>query len=242
MHLKTVAIIQARLGSTRLPRKVLLPLAGRPMLAHVVERVRRATRVDEVLVATTTNPADHEIVELCNELGCSCFRGDEHDVLDRYFQATKASAASTVVRITSDCPLIDPTVIDQVLDALVESAADYASNIAPRRTFPRGLDTEAFTAATLERCWRDATEPSSREHVTAFIYRHPERFRLECVSHSEDCSAHRWTVDTPEDYALIERIYRHFGHNLFGWKDVLTLLESHPDWVDLNADVPQKTH
>jgi spore coat polysaccharide biosynthesis protein SpsF len=240
--LKTVAIIQARLGSTRLPRKVLLPLAGRPMLAHVIERVRRATRVDEVLVATTTNEADAEIVGLCEELDCPSFRGDEQDVLDRYFQAAKARDASNVVRVTSDCPVIDPAIIDDVLGALADTGADYASNIAPRRTFPRGLDTEAFTFATLERCWREATEPSSREHVTAFIYRHSEFFSLECVTHFKDCSAHRWTVDTPEDYALVERVYRHFGHNRFLWQDVLALLELHPDWANLNADIQQKTH
>lgn len=239
---KTVAIIQARLGSTRLPGKVLLPLAGRPMLEHVIERVRRAARVDEVLVATTTIAEDTEIVALCQQFDCASFRGDEHDVLDRYFRAAQASGASTIVRITSDCPLIDPSIIDAVLTALAESGSDYASNIAPPRTFPRGLDTEAFTFAALERCWSEASEPASREHVTAHIHRHPEHFRLECVTHPVDYSAHRWTVDTPEDYALAERIYAHFGDNRFSWEEALAAVEAHPEWSALNAHVRQKVH
>lgn len=238
----TVAIIQARMGSTRLPGKVLRPLAGRPMLEHVIERVRRAARVDEVLVATTTNPEDAEIMALCQELGCASFRGDEQDVLDRYYQAARASAATVVVRITSDCPLIDPAIIDEVLTVLVKSGADYASNIAPTRTFPRGLDTEAFTFTTLERCWREASEPASREHVTAYIYRHPERFRLAGVTHEGDESAHRWTVDTAEDYALAGRLCTHFGHNRFGWQEALAAVEAHPEWTGLNAHIEQKAH
>lgn len=238
--MKTVAIIQARLGSTRLPGKVLLPLAGQPMLAHVIERTRRAARVDEVLVATTTNPGDEPLVEFCREFGCALFRGDEQDVLDRYLQAARAHAATNVVRITSDCPLIDPAVIDAVLAALAESDADYASNIAPSRTYPRGLDTEAFPFATLERCWREASEPANREHVTAHIYRHPELFRLTCITHDRDESAHRWTVDTAEDYALAERIYAHFGHNRFGWEEAIAVVEAHPEWRELNAHVLQK--
>lgn len=238
--MKTVAIIQARLGSTRLPGKVLLPLAGRPMLAQVIERVGRASSVDEVLVATTTNPGDAPLVELCRELGYASFRGDEHDVLDRYFQAARTRAATTVVRVTSDCPLIDPAVIDAVLATLAESGADYASNIAPQRTYPRGLDTEAFSFATLERCWREASAPASREHVTAHIYQHPDRFRLASVTHERDESAHRWTVDTADDYALVKRIYAHFGHNRFAWQDVLAVVEAHPEWRALNAHVLQK--
>ncbi len=240
--MKTVAIIQARLGSTRLPRKVLLPLAGEPMLAQVIARVRRASCVDEVLVATTTNPEDAEIVELCRQIGCASFRGDAQDVLDRYYQAAAGSGAKVIVRITSDCPLIDPSVIDEVVTELLKSGADYASNIAPTRTFPRGLDTEAFTFTTLDRCWHEASEPGSREHVTAFIYRHPERFRLASVTHEHDESAHRWTVDTTEDYALAERLYAHFGHNRFGWQEALAAVEAHPEWTGVNAHVVQKAH
>lgn len=240
--MKTVAIIQARLGSTRLPGKVLLPLAGRPMLAHVIERVRRASRVDEVLVATTTNPGDAPLVAFCREAGCAVFRGDEQDVLDRYFQAARTHEATTVVRITSDCPLIDPAIIDAVLGTLAATGADYASNIAPTRTFPRGLDTEAFPFATLERCWHEASEPASREHVTAHIYRNSDRFRLASVTHERDESAHRWTVDTPEDYELVGRIYAFFGHNRFGWEEALAVLAAHPDWAETNAHIVQKAH
>lgn len=240
--MKTVAIIQARLGSTRLPGKVLLPLAGRPMLAHVIERTRRAQRVDEVLVATTTNTGDAPLVAFCREVGCAVFRGSEPDVLDRYFQAAQNHAATTIVRITSDCPLIDPGVIDAVLTKLAETGADYASNIAPDRTFPRGLDTEAFPFTTLERFWKEASEPAEREHVTAHIYRHPERFRLASVAHAQDESAHRWTVDTAEDYALAERIFAHLGDRHFSWQEALAAVEAHPEWTELNAHIAQKTY
>jgi spore coat polysaccharide biosynthesis protein SpsF len=237
-----VAIIQARMGSTRLPGKVLRSLAGRPMLAHVIERTRRATRVDRVMVATTTEARDQEIETLCAELKCPCFRGDENDVLDRYHQAALSQQASVVVRITSDCPLIDPGIIDRVLAELEESRADYCSNVAPVRTFPRGLDTEAFTFAALDRSWREAADAGSREHVTAFIYRHTEQFRIHGITHVHDESAHRWTVDTPEDYALVERIYAHFGRNNFRWEEVLALVAANPEWENLNAHVEQKAH
>lgn len=238
----TLAIIQARMGSTRLPGKVLRPLAGKPMLQHVIERVNRAKLVDETLVATSDQPADREIEEFCASVECPCFRGDENDVLDRYYQSATQRGADVVVRITSDCPLIDPDVIDQVVAAREQHEADYASNIAPTRTFPRGLDTEVFRFDVLERCWREAPAGPNREHVTSYIYGHPERFRVSGVTNDSDASAHRWTVDTPEDYALLERIYAHFGNNRFGWGDVLSLLAEHPEWSELNAHVEQKVH
>ncbi|MEA3210635.1 MAG: spore coat polysaccharide biosynthesis protein SpsF [Chthoniobacter sp.] len=240
--LGTIAIVQARMGSTRLPGKVLLPLAGVPMLRHVIERVRRATRVDHVLVATTTEAADEAIATFCAEWGCACFRGSEHDLLDRYYQAARTVPSEVVVRITSDCPLVDPGLIDRVLAEREEFAADYASNTYPVRTYPRGLCTEAFRFAALERAWGEAPDSSSREHVTPYIYRNPDRFHIHNVTNEEDCSAHRWTVDTVEDYALVERIYGHFGHNRFDWKEALALLAANPAWSELNAQVGQKAH
>ena len=185
--MKTVAIIQARMGSTRLPGKVLLDLAGEPMLARVVHRVQRAASLQEVIVATTVQPADDAITQLCAGRGWPCARGSQDDVLDRYYQAATASQADVVVRITSDCPLIEPDVIDQVVGALLagQPEVDYASNVQPPRTFPRGLDVEVIRFDALERAWREDVDPAWREHVTPYLYRHPERFRIHGVFNAD---------------------------------------------------------
>jgi spore coat polysaccharide biosynthesis protein SpsF len=238
----TTAIIQARMSSTRLPAKVLLDLAGEPMLARVVARTQRAKTIDRTIVATTIEPEDEPIVALCRARGWAVSRGSRDDVLDRYYQAAVADRADPIVRITSDCPLIDPEVIDRVVERLTEGV-DYASNINPRRSFPRGLDVEAFTFASLAAAWGEAADLSSREHVTPFLYRHPERFRIALVESERPESAdHRWSVDTPEDYELMRRILAHFGDTDYGWLDVLALLDRHPDWIDLNRHIAQKTH
>lgn len=237
--MKTVAIIQARMGSSRLPGKVLLDLAGQPMLARVLRRVSRASRVDEVLVATTTEPRDDAIANFCAEAGWACFRGSEQDVLDRYYQAALSRGAEIVVRITSDCPLMDAELIDAAIHALERQRAAYAANVL-QRSYPRGLDVEAFTFTALETAWREDRNPAWREHVTQFLVRHPERFAQASVVGDEDHSSFRWTVDTLEDYALVERIYAHFGSDDFSWKAVLELLGRHPEWVALNEHVEQK--
>jgi spore coat polysaccharide biosynthesis protein SpsF len=230
------------MSSTRLPGKVLLDLAGEPMLARAVERTQRAQRIDRVIVATTVEPEDEPIVELCGARGWSVFRGGRDDVLDRYYQAAVTDGADPIVRITSDCPVIDPGIIDRVVGRL-SGVNDYASNINPRRTFPRGLDVEAFTFAALSTAWREDRDPSGREHVTPFLYRHPERFRIALVeSDRPEAASHRWSVDTPEDYELLQRIYAHFGSKDFGWLDVLELLKQHPDWTEINRHVEQKRH
>ena len=238
----TTAIIQARMSSTRLPGKVLLDLAGQPMLARVVERTRRARTIDRVVVATTVEPEDEPIVALCNSRGWSVSRGSRDDVLDRYYQAALSDGADPIVRITSDCPVIDPEIIDSVVKRL-DGAIEYASNINPRRTFPRGLDVEAFTFAALSTAWREDREQTGREHVTPFLYRHPERFRIALVeSDKPEAASHRWSVDTPEDYELLRRIYEHFRDDNFTWLDVLDLLAQHPNWVELNRHIEQKPH
>lgn len=238
--MKTVAIIQARMGSTRLPGKVLLPLLEMPLLHWVVRRVRQSHLIDEVVIATTTDPRDDAIVDLCIREGWLYSRGSEDDVLDRYYLAAQAHQADVVVRITSDCPLIDPRVLDYVISAFhaAAPAIDYASN-SIARSYPRGLDTEVFTFAALEAAWRE-DRSGWREHVTPFIYNHPERFRLRSITNPTDYSHHRWTVDTPEDYELVRRIYEHFGHGDFDWRDVLGVLNQHPDWVMINEHVEQK--
>jgi len=238
----TTAIIQARMSSTRLPGKVLLDLAGEPMLARVVERTRRARTIDRVIVATTIESEDEPIAELCRAQGWAVSRGSRDDVLDRYYQAAVADGADPIVRITSDCPLIDPEIIDRVV-ARLDGTVDYASNINPRRTFPRGLDVEVFTFAALSAAWRDDREATGREHVTPFLYRHPERFRIALVeSDRPEVASHRWSVDTPEDYELLRRIYAHFRCDAFSWLDVLNLLDQHPEWCEINGHIEQKRH
>jgi spore coat polysaccharide biosynthesis protein SpsF len=238
---KTVAIIQARVGSSRLRGKVLLPLAGEPMLARVIERASRARLVDEVVVATTTSQSDDAIEALCRQLSVPCIRGSEADVLSRYCAAAAAHSADAIVRITSDCPLIDPTLVDLVVTALTTpDQADYAANIVGRRTFPRGLDAEAMTSATLDRLDRDAVESSLREHVTLYIHRNPALFRTRAVTGDVDRSGLRWTVDTQDDYELVSRIYDAFGSDRFSTDEILAVLTEHPEWMQLNAHVEQK--
>lgn len=237
--MRTVAIVQARMGSTRLPGKVLRDLAGQPMLAQVVDRLRRAKRIDDVVIATTVQPADAVIAQLCAERGWTCYRGDEQDVLDRYYQAAREARADVVVRITADCPLIDPGVVDSVVDVFAQNQpkVDYAAS----RGFPRGLDTEVFGFPNLERAWKEANTPSAREHVTPYFYTHPELFEVLEVKHSSDLSQLRWTVDTPEDFRLVELIVRHFGHARFTWEEALALIEARPEWKEINSHIQQKS-
>lgn len=240
--MRVVAVIQARMGSTRLPGKVLVDLAGDFTLARVVNRTGRAKLLDQVVVATTVKPADDAIVRLCSERGWSCYRGSEEDVLDRYYKAACAFQADAIVRITSDCPLIDAGVVDRVVQEFLDRqpGIDYACNVLPRRTFPHGLDTEVMRFEVLEQAWREDDNPAWREHVTPYIYRHPEKFRLLWVTNDVDYSHMRWTVDTPEDLEFIRRIYEHFGHDHFSWREVLAVLDEHPEWLDINRHVRQK--
>lgn len=238
---RVVAIIQARMGSTRLPGKVLLDLAGEPMLVRVVNRSRRATTLQDVVVATTTRPADGAIVELCAERGWPCFRGGEDDVLDRYYRAAMRHQVDVVVRITSDCPLVEPEIVDWIVREFLEKRPlDYASNTLSPRTFPQGLDVEVMAFDALERAWREDDNPAWREHVTPYIYRHPEKFALTAVMNDKDYSHMRWTVDTVDDLAFVRKVYDYFGHDAFSWQDVLSTLEEHPEWLEINRHVAQK--
>ena len=238
--MRTVAIVQARTGSTRLPGKVLLPLLGAPLVSRVVARTRRAASVDEVAVATTTLRSDDPIVELAAREGWPVTRGSETDLLDRYLQAARAHEADRIVRITSDCPLIDPDLIDDVVRALDRQKADYGSNTLEPRTYPRGLDVEVVTRAALEAAWQEDLDPASREHATPFVRLHPERFRPVRVHGSDDRSEHRWTVDTPEDYELVRRIYEALGRDDFTWLEALDVVTANPSWGTGNRHVPQK--
>lgn len=238
--MKVVAIIQARMGSTRLPGKVLADIGGASMLARVVHRTRRAATVTEVLVATTMGAADDLLVEEALRLDTTIFRGSEEDVLSRYYEAASAVCADAIVRITSDCPLIDPTVVDTVVTDFLGTSCDYASNFQVR-TFPRGLDTEVFTFAALERAWREAQAPFQRAHVTPYLYQHPELFRLMSVVGAHAYSGYRWTVDTPEDLELARALYARLGNNdAFTWREALAVLEREPQLQALNKMVIQK--
>jgi len=244
--MKVVAIIQARMGSTRLPGKVLMDLAGEPMLARVVDRCRRAVTLHETVVATTTQPADEAIARLCTERGWPCFRGNENDVLDRYVQAAKAYSADVIVRVTSDCPLIEPAIIDRTVGEFLKRQPnkDYACNFRPAvpfaSTFPLGLDVEVISRDALNRVWQEDRNPAWREHVTEYLLHHPDQFRVHEVANDKDYSHLRWTVDEKKDLAFVRRVYEHFGHDRFSWREVLDVLAEHPDWSDINADVKKK--
>jgi len=225
-----LAILQARASSRRLPGKVLKSILGRPMLALQLERVGRARRIDRLLVATSLDPSDDPIVALCDELGVGCFRGSLDDVLDRFYRAAAPQKPASVVRLTGDCPLADPVVIDRLIEAHTGGDNDYTSNTLTR-SFPDGLDVEVISFACLEAAWREAQLPSEREHVTPFIYHHPERFKLGSLSQAHDLSHWRWVVDEPDDFAFISRIYEALYPTkpAFTTADVLRLLSERPE-------------
>lgn len=234
-------IVQARMTSTRLPGKVLAPIAGRPMLAWQLDRLRRVRDDVAVAVATSDGPSDDPIVDLCGELGVPVVRGSEADVLDRYRVAAATLRADPVIRITSDCPLIDPAVSRAVLELFERGEADYASNTL-ERTFPRGLDTEVLSSETLAAAWHEASQPFEREHVTPYIYRNPSRFRLRNLRNERDEGYRRWTVDTPADLAFARAVYERLEADAvtFDANDVRELLRREPALEALNAAVEQK--
>jgi len=240
------AIVQARVGSTRLPAKVLAPLAGRPLLARVLGRLGRAAGLARVVLAIPEGPRDEPLAALAAELGVPVFRGPEDDVLGRYVGAALAHGIDPVVRVTADCPLIDPELVGAVLAAFLERRAadpvDLLANTLPRR-WPRGLDTEVVSREALVELDRIETDPAVREHVTLGIYRRPERFRVAGLPGPRDLAHLRWTVDTPEDLAVVREIWEALlpvHGEAFGWRDVLALLERRPDLARRNAAVPQK--
>lgn len=236
----TVAIIQARMGSSRLPGKVLEMFAGKTALEHCVDRTRACPAIDEVIVATTTESRDDVLVEACRRKGWRWARGSEHDVLDRYYQAASELGPTDVVRITSDCPLTDPEVLGELIARYRGGEVDYASTSLPTPTFPIGISAEVMRFAALERAWREDANPAWREHVTPYLYRHPETFRLLGVGCEADYTHHRWTLDTPEDATLIRTLFEHFAGRPFGWRDALAVMEAHPEWQAINAAIEQR--
>jgi len=231
-----VAIIQARMGSTRLPGKVMAEIAGKPMLWHVVYRVRQAQQVDEVVVATTDKTVDQAIIDFATAEGILVFRGSEEDVLDRYYQAAKWIDADVVVRITADCPLIDSQIIDRVIAHYLNGNFDYVSNTHPP-TYPDGMDVEVFSFNALKKAWKEAGWLSEREHVTPYIWKNPDKFKLFNVENDEDLSGLRWSVDHLEDLEFVRAVYKHLGRESFGMIEVLNLLKKYPELVNINAGI-----
>jgi spore coat polysaccharide biosynthesis protein SpsF len=224
---KTAAIIQARMASTRLPGKVMADLAGKTLLERVVERARLAASLDFVLVATSNLSSDDSLASHCVACGIPCFRGSHDDVLDRYHWAAHEIGAEIIVRLTADCPLLDPAVIDRVVETFQSGDFDYVANTL-QPTYPDGLDTEVFGFPALERAWKEARLPSEREHVTPYIWKQPTLFKLGSVKQTVDLSMLRWTVDEPQDLEFVRRIYAELGPGRFQMADILALLRAAP--------------
>lgn len=240
---KIVAIIQARMGSTRLPGKVLSDIEGRPMLVHVVERLRHSKFIDEIVVATTCLAKDNEIEKLCIDKGLAFFRGSEKDVLDRYYKCALEHKADVIVRITSDCPLIDPEVVDKVVAGYISEAPRVhgASNVVDR-TYPRGLGVEVISFSTLECLQNQVKNQSCREHVTLYIYKHPEKFEIVRIKRDVNLSGFRWTVDEEDDLRFVREVYKRLYREdkIFLMDEVVVLIEKEPRLKKINGYVRQK--
>lgn len=231
-----LAILQARFSSSRLPGKVLLPILGRPMLALQIERLRRSARIDRLILATSLDKSDDGVEAFAKAEGVECFRGNLDDVLDRFYQAARPHKPDHVVRLTGDSPLADAALIDDIIREHLEQGNDYTTN-AVEPTYPDGLDAEVFKFSCLEEAWREAKLPSQREHVTPFINRQPDRYRIAHYKREPDLSALRWTVDEPADYELVKIIYGELypAKPAFATADILALLKRRPELRDLNT-------
>ena len=240
--MRMVVVVQARTGSTRLPNKIMMPLAGKPLLQRMLERVAAARTPFEIVVATTTDPSDEPVRMLCRDLGYACSSGHPTDLLDRHYRAAQQHGAEIVVKIPSDCPLIDPAVIDRVLQFYLahRNEYDYVSNLHPA-TYPDGNDVEVMPFEVLATAWREATKDFEREHTTPFIWERPERFRIGNVEWETGLNysmTHRWTIDYPEDYEFIKRVYDELWNErspIFSLHDILKLLDEKPALAAINA-------
>lgn len=241
--MKVVAIIQARMGSTRLPGKVMKEILGKPVILWDLDRISLSKLIDEIVVAIPYEKENDVIADTIKEYNDKIIitRGSEDDVLDRYYQAAVKTNADVVVRITSDCPLIDPVVIDQVIGQFLDNDCDYCSN-SLTRTYPRGLDTEVFSFKVLEEAWNEATKDYEREHVTPYIIENPDKFKLLNVANDIDLSHLRWTLDTKEDFELINAVYKSIfpKKQLFLMDDILELMNKEPELIDINRHIEQK--
>ncbi len=231
-----IAIVQARMSSRRLKGKVLEDICGRPMLARIVERLSHSTLIDQIVVATSRDSSDEPIARWCAKEGVAIYRGELDDVLDRYYNASLTFGARTIVRITADCPLIDPEIVDTVVERFMDGMYDCAGTDS---SYPDGLDTEVFTMLTLRRAWQHACWSSEREHVTPYIWKHPDRFRLLRISAPRRLGYLRWTVDEPRDLELVRKIYSSLEgkKKIFLMEDVLRLLEQRPELLKINSGI-----
>jgi spore coat polysaccharide biosynthesis protein SpsF len=233
---KAKAIVQARMGSTRLPGKILMPLAGKPALWHLVNRLNHARRLNEVIIATTTNPQDDVVVRFCEEHGIRHCRGSENDVLDRYYQAAKSFGADPVIRITADCPVIDPVIVDEMVEGFFAGNYDAYSLGGE---FPDGLDCECFAFWVIEDAWNNATLPSEREHTGLYPGKHPEKYRLGSYEKFSGLAHLRWTLDEEADLSFLQAVYERLYRpgTIFHTGDILELLEREPKLVDINCGI-----
>ena len=234
-----LGIIQARTGSSRLPSKIFLEFCGKTDLYHVYNRVKKSKMIDSIIIATTDKKSDDSVVEFCREEHINCYRGNEDDVLDRFYHCCEQYGlieSDIVVRITADCPLIDPHIIDEVIQHLQDNDYDYVSN-AIEPTYPDGLDVEVFLFSSLKKSWEDAELISEREHVTPYIRNHKEFFKIGSYKNDIDLSYYRWTLDETEDYQLINEIYANLydSENMFTTKDILSFLDENPQLKELNS-------
>lgn len=239
-----VCIIQARVGSTRLPNKVLKKICDKTVLEHDIERLRRVKNINKIVIATTILEKDDAIVEEVNKLGVSCFRGSEEDVLSRYYYAAKENNADVIVRVTSDCPLIDYETTGDIIQYFIDNfdKYDYVSNTVDR-TYPRGLDTEVFSFKALERAFNEAESQRDREHVTPYLWDNPKLFKLAQYKNDVNYSELRWTLDTIEDFELINKIYTYLynkKNNNFKMNDILELYKQYPELKTINNIIEQK--
>jgi spore coat polysaccharide biosynthesis protein SpsF len=231
--MSTAAFIQARVGSTRLPGKVLADIAGRPVLERVVRRVSEVPEIDDIAVLTSEQPGDDAILELCSDIGVTCIRGSEHDVLGRFQKASELMRPASVVRITADCPLLDPNIVSELIGLFRREVVDLATVAAGEppeptlRRFPRGLDAEILTAAALGVAASEAQEQFDREHVTPFLWRRPERFKIAHLESDRDLSNHRWSLEDDADLALIRSLYGRLPDpdGPFGLDELLSMIE-----------------
>lgn len=236
--MNVLCIVQARIGSTRLPGKILLSLEGKTVLEHVINRVKASNKISDVVLATTISKDDVEVVRFVSSLGIRVFAGSENDVLDRFYQAAKLLNPDHVVRITSDCPMIDPELIDKVIVNHSKTNADYTSNTIVE-TYPDGEDVEVIKFSALKRAHQEAELESEREHVTPYVRKHPEIFKLHNVGNSENLSGMRWTIDQNEDYEFLKIIFRNLYHKnpLFGMNEILDFLKENPDIEEINSKI-----
>lgn len=237
--MKVNAIIQARCGSTRFPDKVFVDIDGKPLLWHVVDRLTYAKRIDDIVVATTIDSKDNRIEEWCQNENVKCFRGSENDVLNRYYSASVAFPSDVVVRVTADDPFKEPDVIDKVICKLLDEDLDLTTNNFPP-SYPEGLDCEVFTFGVLKMMEKEAQDPFEREHVTQYVYRHPDKFKIGNLICDRQLSSYRWTIDNQEDYDMVRAVYAKRKDGVEGillMDEILTILEQNPEIADMNSKV-----